>query len=132
MKTKILKLAKKSLQASFAKGRLEPALVSEQIKVIKKEYPSETLNLLRAYRKLLRAKLAKQTVLVESSLPLNQDLVADIEAEIKKKFGADKTVTFRTNETTLGGLRLKLGDDILDYSLAGKLNELKEAFSQHG
>ncbi|HKJ40333.1 MAG TPA: F0F1 ATP synthase subunit B [Anaerolineales bacterium] len=58
---------------------------------------------------------------VTSALPLT-----DAEQEsVKKNFSA-KDVTFKVNPAILGGLVVKIGDKILDGSVAGKLEGLRQ------
>jgi F-type H+-transporting ATPase subunit b len=58
---------------------------------------------------------------VTSALPLN-DKEKDA---VKKNFGA-KEATFKVNPAILGGLVVKIGDKVLDGSVAGKLEGLRQ------
>jgi F-type H+-transporting ATPase subunit b len=58
---------------------------------------------------------------VTSALPLNKD---EQEA-VKKSFGS-KEVNFKVNPAILGGLVVKIGDKVLDGSVAGKLEGLRQ------
>jgi F-type H+-transporting ATPase subunit b len=58
---------------------------------------------------------------VTSALPLN-DKEKDA---VKKSFGA-KEVNFKVNPAILGGLVVKIGDKVLDGSVAGKLEGLRQ------
>jgi len=59
---------------------------------------------------------------VTSALPLTD---AEQEA-VKKNFGA-KEITFKINPAILGGLVIKIGDKVLDGSVAGKLEGLRQS-----
>ena len=58
---------------------------------------------------------------VTSALPLN----AQEQESVKKSFGA-KSVDFKVNPAILGGLVVKIGDKVLDGSVAGKLEGLRQ------
>lgn len=71
------------------------------------------------------AALGGQSAEVTSALPLTgaeQDLVRK---DVLSKVGA-KDVEFRVNPSILGGLVVKVGDKVLDGSVAGKLEGLKQ------
>ena len=56
-----------------------------------------------------------------SALPLNNQE----QDAVKKSFGA-KEVSFKVNPAILGGLVVKIGDKVLDGSVAGKLEGLRQ------
>ena len=59
---------------------------------------------------------------VTSALPLTKDE----QDAVKKNFGA-KDVTFKVDPAILGGLVVKIGDKVLDGSVAGKLEGLRHS-----
>jgi F-type H+-transporting ATPase subunit b len=61
---------------------------------------------------------------VTSALPLTADELTTVKNEILSKSGAD-AVTFRVDPTILGGLVVRVGDKVLDGSVAGKLEGLR-------
>lgn len=62
---------------------------------------------------------------VTSALPLNQDEEATVKKDILAKVGA-QAVTFRVDPSILGGIVIKVGDKVLDGSVAGKLEGLRQ------
>ncbi len=62
---------------------------------------------------------------VTSALPLTDEERKIVESDIVSKIGA-KEVTFTVNPAILGGLLIKVGDKVLDGSVAGKLEGLRE------
>lgn len=63
-----------------------------------------------------------ETAEVTSALPLTNEE----QAEVKKSFGA-KEVAFKVDPDILGGLVVKIGDKVLDGSVAGKLEGLRNS-----
>ena len=61
---------------------------------------------------------------VTSALPLTSDEQGTVKKEILSKTGAD-AVTFRVDPSILGGLVVRVGDKVLDGSVAGKLEGLR-------
>jgi F-type H+-transporting ATPase subunit b len=62
---------------------------------------------------------------VISALPLNQTEQEKVRKNILSKVGA-QAVTFRVDPSILGGLVIKVGDKVLDGSIAGKLESLRQ------
>jgi F-type H+-transporting ATPase subunit b len=63
---------------------------------------------------------------VTSALPLSKDEEASVKSDILSKVGA-QAVSFRVDPSILGGLVIKVGDKVLDGSVAGKLEGLRQS-----
>jgi F-type H+-transporting ATPase subunit b len=64
---------------------------------------------------------------VTSALTLTDDEKAAFQKDLTAKTGA-KEVSFRVNPAILGGLVIKVGDKVMDGSVAGKLEGLRQSF----
>lgn len=62
---------------------------------------------------------------VTSALPLSKDEEAAVKKDVLSKVGA-QAVSFRVDPSILGGLVIKVGDKVLDGSVAGKLEGLRQ------
>ena len=62
---------------------------------------------------------------VTSALPLTADEESTVKKDILSKVGA-QAVTFRVDPSILGGVVIKVGDKVLDGSVAGKLDGLRQ------
>ncbi len=63
---------------------------------------------------------------VTSALPLNKEEEAAVRQNVLAKVGA-KDVAFRVDPSILGGLVIKVGDKVMDGSVAGKLEGLRQS-----
>jgi F-type H+-transporting ATPase subunit b len=63
---------------------------------------------------------------VTSALPLSQDEQESVKRDVLAKAGA-KDVAFRVDPSILGGLVIRVGDKVLDSSVAGKLEGLRQS-----
>jgi len=63
---------------------------------------------------------------VTSALPLNSDEQETVKNDILSKIGEQASVTFRVDPTILGGIIVRIGDKVLDGSVAGQLEELRQ------
>jgi F-type H+-transporting ATPase subunit b len=71
------------------------------------------------------AGLKGESAEVTSALPLSADEQESVKKNILAKVGG-QAVTFRVDPAILGGLVIKVGDKILDGSVASKLEELRQ------
>jgi F-type H+-transporting ATPase subunit b len=62
---------------------------------------------------------------VTSALPLSKDEEEKVKQDVLAKVGA-QAVTFRVDPSILGGLVIKVGDKVLDGSVAGRLEGLRQ------
>lgn len=67
-----------------------------------------------------------ETAQVTSALPLNTEEQESVKRDVLARAGA-KEVTFRVDPTILGGLVIRVGDKVLDNSVAGKLEGLRQS-----
>ncbi len=63
---------------------------------------------------------------VVSALPLTDEEKELVQKDVLAKTGAEK-VTFRVDPSILGGLVIRVGDQVIDGSVAGQLNELRQS-----
>ncbi len=63
---------------------------------------------------------------VTSALPLSKDEEASVKKDVLAKVGA-QAVTFRVDPSILGGLVIKVGDKVMDGSVAGRLEGLRQS-----
>ncbi len=64
---------------------------------------------------------------ITSALPLTPEEQTKVKKDILAKMGKQATVTFRVDPTILGGLVIRVGDKVLDGSMAGKLEGLRQS-----
>jgi F-type H+-transporting ATPase subunit b len=63
---------------------------------------------------------------VTSALPLTADEKEKVKQDILARVGSQATVAFRVDPNILGGLVVKVGDKVLDGSVAGQLETLRQ------
>ncbi|MBI3150962.1 MAG: F0F1 ATP synthase subunit B [Chloroflexi bacterium] len=62
---------------------------------------------------------------ITSALPLTKDEEATVKKDVLSKVGATE-VSFRVDPSILGGLVIKVGDKVMDGSVSGKLEGLRQ------
>ncbi|MGA8659830.1 MAG: F0F1 ATP synthase subunit delta [Chthoniobacterales bacterium] len=120
------KMSRHLLRLSFTDGKLDQEKVSHMVQSILSEKPRHHLDILKGYQRLLRLEVEKRHAVIESATPLNGSMGDRIVANLKSRYGDDLTTEFRTNPELLGGLRIKIGDDVWDGSVRSRLSQLQE------
>lgn len=64
---------------------------------------------------------------VVSALPLTTEEQDVVKRDVLSKLGGGATVSFRVDPSILGGLVLRVGDRVVDSSVAGQLQELRQS-----
>ncbi|MFY9985196.1 MAG: F0F1 ATP synthase subunit delta [Chthoniobacterales bacterium] len=114
------------LKLSFTDGKLDEHKVNQVVQTVLTEKPRHFGEVLKDYQRLLRLEVAKHHAVVESATALNSNLSNLLVTKLKARYGDDLTIEFKTNSTLLGGLRVKLGDDVWDGSVRSRLRTLQE------
>ncbi len=73
------------------------------------------------------ADISGQAAEVTSALPLTAEEQEAVKKDILTKVGQAASVTFRVDPSILGGLVVKVGDQIVDGSISGQLQGLRQA-----
>jgi F-type H+-transporting ATPase subunit b len=66
---------------------------------------------------------------VTSALPLSSSEMDAVKQDILTKVGSQATVLFRVDPSILGGLVIRVGGKVLDASVAGQLESLRQSIS---
>jgi F-type H+-transporting ATPase subunit delta len=114
------------LKLSFTNGKLDQQKVSRMVQTVLSEKPRRYAEVLKSYQRLVRLEVERRHVVVESAIALNPQIKDQVLTRLKARYGDDLTTEFRTNATLLGGLRIKVGDDVWDGSVRHRLNALQE------
>ena len=91
------------------------------------EKPRDYRGMLQALRRLLRAELAKKQVTVESAVGLNKATSNTVKKSLRSQYGEDLNFDFKVSPELLGGMRIRVGNDLFDGSVKARLERLQES-----
>jgi F-type H+-transporting ATPase subunit delta len=111
---------------SFTEGKLDKEKISHMVESLLAEKPRHYVDALKDYQRLIRLETEKRHAVIESATQLNSALANQIVTNLRRRYGDDLTTEFRTNPDLLGGLRIKIGDDVWDGSVKNRLRKLQE------
>ena len=109
-------------------GRLDEAKLSAAVRQLAEEKPRDFRGILSALKRLVRLEMERRRVIVESATELDQPSRDRIISGLAVKYGVDLTFEFRVNPELLGGLKIRVGNDVFDGSVKGRLDRLAQAF----
>ncbi len=118
------RLAKQLFKLSVVNGAVAPAQVEGVLGWIEKHSPRHPLALLRNYHRLVSAEIARSRALVEHAGPLNAATLRMIEIAMTRKYGRTISSVARPQPRLLAGLRVRVGSDVYESSVAGQLAAL--------
>ncbi|MEJ6579919.1 MAG: F0F1 ATP synthase subunit delta [Akkermansiaceae bacterium] len=91
------------------------------------EKPRYYRGMLQALRRLIRAELAEKQVTIESATALDEATSGSLQTSLRQKYGEDLNFDFKTNPELLGGLRVRVGNDVFDGSVKARLQRLADS-----
>ncbi len=109
-------------------GRLDEAKLRKVITSLVATTPRDYKSILAALQRLTRLELERRAVTVESAVALDADTQSRVVAGLTKQYGPDLVVQYKTTPELLGGLRIRVGNDVFDGSVQGRLVRLANAF----
>jgi F-type H+-transporting ATPase subunit delta len=121
---KAQQLARQLFKMSVIDGTVSTDRVTGVLAYIEKSRPANPVMVLKAYARLVSTELAKGRAVVEHAGPVNDATLAAIAAAMTKKYRRPVTATAKSNSALLAGLRVKVGDDVYESSVAGQLATL--------
>lgn len=109
-------------------GRLDDSRLRTVIKRVATRKPRDCHAILVALHRLIRLELESRKVTVESAVELDEASHAQLLAKLSSQYGPDLQIQYHINPALIGGLRIRVGDDVFDGSVDGRLKRLAAAF----
>jgi F0F1-type ATP synthase delta subunit len=121
-------IIEKAVKASVKEGKILEPEVKKILATFKKLPNVEAIYLMSGYAKGLKREQAKSTLILESAIPLTESEITQIKNSLGKKL-AISDYRLSINEELLGGVKAKVADSVYDFSVKGKIQQVKEAIS---
>ncbi len=118
---------KQLVQLSLVDGRVSSEQVAGILEYLEKNPPARPVALLQAYHKAIAAEIAKGEARIEHAGPVTAEALAAIAAALGQRYGRPVSPLATANSTLLAGLRVRIGDDVYESSVAGQLAALSAA-----
>lgn len=120
--------AKRLFRACAPDGVLDEAKIVETIKALIEKKPRGYMQIATHIERLVRLDLANRTATVESAVSLDDAQKSSIQEKLNTLYGINLNLSFTENGELIGGLRIKVGSNVFDGSVRGRLSELSSQF----
>ncbi|MGE9270342.1 MAG: F0F1 ATP synthase subunit delta [Verrucomicrobiales bacterium] len=109
-------------------GRIDDEKLLKVIRKIGADKPRDYRAILTALKRLVRLEQERRHVVVESAIELDEASRERVATGLAGKYGSDLTYEYRVNPELLGGLKVRVGSDVFDGSVKGRLDRLAQVF----
>jgi F-type H+-transporting ATPase subunit delta len=116
--------ARQLFRISLADGQVSAERVSAVLAHIAHQPPRQPLAVLRHYQRLITNQLARNSALVEYAGVIDDGMLRTIEAAFTRGYQRPITASAKPNPALIAGLRIRIGDDLYESSIASELAAL--------
>jgi len=83
----------------------------------------------RQFRMLVNTKSGSSDAVVYSAFPIDDAALSQLVETLEKRFGRKLQVTVQLDPSLIGGIRVAVGDEVLDTSVKARLEQMKVALA---
>ena len=83
----------------------------------------------RQFREMKNAQSGASDAVVFSAFPIAADQLGRVAQVLEKRFGRKLNVTVQEDPALIGGIRVVVGDEVLDTSVRARLEQMKVALT---
>jgi len=112
----------------FADGRLDEHRVRQAVRHVVQSKRRGYLAVLGEFKRLVKLDTAKHTASVQSAVPLQADLQSRLRTNLEAVYGARLTAEFAEDPDLIGGIRVRVANDVYDGSVKARLAALARSF----
>ena len=122
------RFAKQLFKNCQVNGRLDADRTQKSVQLLIEQKPRGYFGILQHFHRLVKLDEASRTARVESAVALGQVQQQDIQDSLNQLKGGNVTGEFAENPRLIGGMRVKIGDDVFDGSVKTRLTALSDNF----
>lgn len=121
---KIFRFAKSLVRLSLEDGRVSEQRVEAVLSHLRAAPPRRVVDILEVYRHLLRREIDRCTARVAAASEITPSLLQSVEQALSARYDRPVAAVAETDPGLIAGIRIRVGDDVIDASVAGKLDRL--------
>lgn len=132
--SQIIASAKKqaALRAIFGDGRVSQMLLQFLLVLNRKERLNRFEPIATAFEELVREKFGRVEVDVWTRYPLASDQLENIRKRLQSVLKREPIMHSYTDEGMIGGVRMQVGDQLIDASIATQLRKMRKRLMEDG
>lgn len=121
----------RSLRAMFG-GRVSPVLLNFLLVLARKERLNRTLQIFAAFDQMMQDRFGRIEVDLYTRHPLAPDQVESIRARLRDALKREPVIHSYTDAAMIGGIKMQVGDKLIDASVATRLRRMRELLITDG
>jgi F-type H+-transporting ATPase subunit delta len=129
---KISKQARRDAKQLFntckVNSLLDEGRVRQCVQAVVAQKPRGYVGILSHFQRLVKLDLERRAARVESAVALTADQQNAVRENLTRRYGPGLNVAFAQNAELIGGLRIKVGSDLIDGSVQSRIAALAESF----
>ncbi|HNQ87115.1 MAG TPA: F0F1 ATP synthase subunit delta [Verrucomicrobiota bacterium] len=119
--------AKQLFRSCQIEGRLDEDRVRRVVAEVISRKPRDYLALLSHFHRLVKLDVQRRTARIESAVPLEAATRAILQQNLERRYGAGLHLSYIEKPALIGGLRVRVGSDVLDGTIRARLTRLAES-----
>ena len=120
--------AKQLFRAAAVNGVLDDTRARKVVQLLLEKKPRGYLAVLTHFQRLLQLDIERRSARIESAQPLSAENQATVKQNLSGVYGQGLTYAFTDSPALIGGLRIKVGSDVYDGTVRGRLDRLQDSF----
>ena len=116
--------ARQLFRLSLAGGVVSAERVAAVLAHLQAHPPRQPLEVLKSYQRLVAAQLARNRALVEHAGAIDDAVLGAIAGAFTQRYQRPIAAVAQPNPALIAGLRVRIGDDVYESSIAGQLAAL--------
>jgi F-type H+-transporting ATPase subunit delta len=117
----------RSLQAN---GGLDENKLRRAVQLLGEQKPRGYLGILSHLQHLVKLDIKRRTARIDTAAPLGAEIEEKVKNTLARRYGAALAYSFHTNPALLGGMRIRVGSDVYDGTVSGRLRQLEESLGE--
>jgi len=120
--------AKQLYKSCQVNGALDDERVRQAVALLIEKKPRGYFGTLQELQRLVKLDVNSRSARVESAVALSEAQQQTVRTGLSRLKGSEVEVEFAQNADLIGGMRVKLGDDVFDGSVRTRLARLGDKF----
>ncbi|SVD54680.1 uncharacterized protein METZ01_LOCUS407534 [marine metagenome] len=120
--------AKQLFKCCQVDDHLDEDRVLQSVTLLIEKKPRGYFGILQELQRLVKLDVASRTARVESAVALSETQQQSVRENLGRMKGGELAVEFAENTDLIGGMRVKIGNDVFDGSVRTRLTGLSESF----
>jgi F-type H+-transporting ATPase subunit delta len=115
--------------AGVVGGSLAPALKNLLALIVENGRLNALPEIAAQFRALVNATSGVSDARITSAFPIGDAQLADVVASLERRFGRKLKASVAVDASLIGGIRVEVGDEVLDTSVQARLDQMRVALT---